>query len=171
MQCVPRLCRVLKFHCKPNYPLSRRTLRMPSRVPRISRLAVSRFCVCLPTMKGCPPPRRKSRLSLTSISFRPPLSISRCRRRNSLLVLSVMFVSLHVSRPLSRVPPLCHHSRVSRPCNCHSRSHQFLTRLNFTPSSRFISESRASPEESSSSRSEHKWCNRDERIWRLLRRE
>ena len=104
MQCSPRLCHGPKFHLKPNYPLNRRTLRMLSRVPMISRLAASSIFVCSPTMSGCPTLHRKSRLSLSSISPLSPLSVPYCRRRNSLLVLSVMFVSWHVTIPLSRVP-------------------------------------------------------------------
>ena len=38
-----------------------------------------------------------------------------------------MFVSRHVSRPLSRVPSPCRHSRMSLPCRCHSSSHLLLT--------------------------------------------
>ena len=127
MQYEPRLCHVPKFHCKPKHPLSRRTLRMPSRVTRISRLAASRICVCLPMTSGCLLPYRKFRPLLTSISPRRPLSVPHCRRRNSLLVLSVIFVSLYVSRPLSRVPYPCRHSRVSPPYRCQSRSHMLLT--------------------------------------------
>ena len=78
-----------------------------------------------------PLPHLKFRLLLTSISPRRPLSILHCRRRNSLLVLSVMFVSLHFSRPLSLVPSPCRHSRVSLPCRCHSRSHPLLTLPSF----------------------------------------
>ena len=126
MQYEPRLCHVPKFHCKPNHPLSSRTLRMPSRVAKISRLATSRICVCLQTTRGCLLPHRKSRLLLTLISPRFSLSVLQCRRRKSLLVLSVMFVYLHVSRLLSRVPSPGIHSRVSPPYRCHSRSHLLL---------------------------------------------
>ena len=127
MQCAPRLCHGPKFNCKPSHPLSRRTLRIPSRVPRISKLAASRVFVCSPTMSCCFPLHRKSRLILTSILPRPVLSVLHCRRRNSLLDLSVMSVSLHVSRPPSRVPFPYRHSLVSLPCRCHSRSHLLLT--------------------------------------------
>ena len=127
MQYEPRLCHVPKFHCKPNHPWSSRTLRMPSRVARISRLAAARICFCLLTTSGCPFPHRKSRLVLTSITPRPSLLVLQCRRRKSLLVFSVMFIYLHVSRPLSRVPSPCRHSRVWPPYRCHSRSHLLLT--------------------------------------------
>ena len=100
---------------------------MPSLVPRISRLAASRICVCLPMTSGCPLPDRKFRPLWTLISSRHPLSVLHCRRRNPLLILRVMFVSLHVSCPLSRVPFPYHRSRVSLPCHCHSRSHRLLT--------------------------------------------
>ena len=62
-------------------------------------VAASRICVCLPMTSGCPLPHRKFRSKNTSISPRRPLSVLYCRR-NSPLVLSVMVVSLHVSRPL-----------------------------------------------------------------------
>ena len=100
---------------------------MPSRVPRNSRSAATKICVCLPMTSGCPIPHRKFRPLLTSILPRRPLSVLHCRRRNSQLVLSVMFFFLHVSRLLSRVPCHCCHSRVSLSCRCHSRSHPLLT--------------------------------------------
>ena len=89
---------------------------------------------------------------------------------------SVMSDSLHVSRLQSRVPPPCRHSRVSLPCRCHSRSHLLLTppSRGFLESIEYLSfsfASRASPEDRSSSRPDYEWCNRDEQLWWLSRRE
>ena len=118
MQFASRLCHGLKSRCKSSRLLSCRTHRIPSRVPRILRLAASRIFACLPMMSGCPLPHHKSIFLLTSISPRLPLSVLHCRRRNSLFALSVMSDFLRDSRL---------QTRVSLPCRCHSRSHLLLT--------------------------------------------
>ena len=117
MQCAHRLCHVPTFYCKPNRLLSCRTHWMPSRVTRISRLAASKICVCLQMTSGCFPQHRNFCPLLTSILPRRQLSVLHCRRRNLLLVCSVMSVPLQVSHLSSRVPSSW----------CHSRSHPLLT--------------------------------------------
>ena len=112
----------------PEVPLQAKPpAELPNTLNAESRSAASRICVSLPMTSGCPLPHRKFHPLLTSISPRPPLSVLQCRRRNSLLVLNVMFVSFKVLRPLSRIPSPCRHSRVSLLCRCHSRSHPLLT--------------------------------------------
>ena len=73
------------------------------------------------------PPSASQIPSLIDLDLTPPPAVSSPLSQTQLtLVFSVMFVSLHVSRPLSRVPSPCRHSQVSLLYRCHGRSHPLL---------------------------------------------
>ena len=121
------------------------------------------------------PPSASQISSLIDLDSTPPAAVSTPLLQTQLTARfqrNFRFLARFASSESSATP--CRHS-VAVPCRYHYRSHLHLTPHSSSSPSRskirVAFASRASLEESASSRTDYKWCNRDEQLRWLPRRE